>query len=153
MAVVSRLGCYSSILRGSQTRSCCLPQPHPSRTPFTSVPVNVGKNRKLSSYEVPHSCFHSEPTPESIFHTSLVFACQKFLVSCWAWPCCFLAQDSHLLLSTSACLSLTLLGALNSGTRLLVLRVKHPILSGVSILQLTLHVLLFVYCLLSLIKR
>lgn len=62
---------YSSILRGSQTRSCCLPQPHPSRTPFTSVPVNVGKNRELSSYKVPHSCFHSESSPESTPHWSL----------------------------------------------------------------------------------
>lgn len=154
MAVVSRLGCYSSTLRGSQTRLCCLPQSHPSRTPFTSVPVNVGKNRELCSYEVPHSCFHSESSPESTPHWSLparnswslagpgraAFWLRTAICSSRLLPVC------HWHFS-----GLSIQGPVSWSSEL-----STPFFltsCKVSILQLTLHVLLFVYCLLSLIKR
>lgn len=133
-----------------------LPPPTPSQqNTFHQCPSKRRKkNPKLSSYEVPHSCFYSEPTPESIFHTSLIFACQKFPVSCCVWPCWFLAQDSHPLISTSAHLPLALPRALElRGPISWSSELSAPFFLRFSISQLTLHVLLFVYCLLSLIKH
>lgn len=100
----------------------------------------------------PASAAHSEPSPLSLLHTSLIFACQRLLVSCWAWSMLLsgLGQPSaHLYFY----LSLALLGVPNlQGPFSWSSGLCSPSFLMFSTSQLMLHVFLFAYCLLSLIK-